>query len=110
MSLREVAGVRSRGLGPCLFAPAARGRNDQVEPAEDHRGWHGLALPQRTEEGVEGIACRARGGWHEERKDRALEPTGFRAQAGAGWDSRSRWPPIRARRRGASAGDDEAQD
>ena len=29
--------------------------DDQVEPAEDHRAGHGLAVPQRAEEGAEGM-------------------------------------------------------
>ena len=38
--------------------PAPRGGDDQVEPAEDHRAGHRLAVPQRAEEGAEGMITR----------------------------------------------------
>src|SRR5438128_12644981 len=57
--LWQVASVRPRGHRPLLLAPPARGGTDQVEPSEDHRPRHRLAVPQRAEEGVEGIVSTA---------------------------------------------------
>src|SRR5262249_22434716 len=50
-----MAGSRRRGHRPVLRAAASRGRNDQVDSATNPRPRHRLALPQRTEEGVEGM-------------------------------------------------------
>src|SRR2546427_11324264 len=59
--LWQVASVRPRGHPPLLLAPPARGGTDQVEPSEDHRPRHRLAVPQRAEEGVAGIVSTAVG-------------------------------------------------
>src|SRR5262252_6432094 len=53
-----MAGARPRGHCALLRAAPARGRDDQVEPAEDHRPGHRLALPQRAQEGAEGMRRR----------------------------------------------------
>src|SRR5437870_6204210 len=53
--LWQAASVRPRGHPPLLLAPPARGGTDQVEPAEDHRERHRLAIPERVEEGAEGV-------------------------------------------------------
>src|SRR4029434_7824513 len=57
-AVEPMARLRSRGHGPLLCAAAPRGRDDQVEPAADHRGRHGLAVPERAEEGGEGMISR----------------------------------------------------
>jgi hypothetical protein len=45
----QMAGIRRRRHDPVLcFAPPRR-RPDQVEPAENHRRWHGLAFPRRAQ-------------------------------------------------------------
>src|SRR5438445_814686 len=54
----EMARVRSGRHYSLLRLASARGRDDQVESAEDHRSRHGLALLQRAEEGVEGVITR----------------------------------------------------
>src|SRR5215467_2099363 len=54
-SLRQVAGVRPRGYGTLLCPPPVRGRHGQVQPPEDPRPGHQLALSQRAEEGAEGV-------------------------------------------------------
>ncbi len=51
--LRPVARVRSRGHRALLRAPYARGRDDQVEPAENYRAGHRLAIPTGAEERAE---------------------------------------------------------
>ena len=51
----QVARVRPRGHAALLRPAPARGRDDQVEPAEAHRPGHRLAVPQRAEEGAEGM-------------------------------------------------------
>ena len=56
-ALHEVAGVRPRGYGPLLHAPSSRGGNSKVDPAEDPRSGHRLGLPERVEEGAEGIGA-----------------------------------------------------
>jgi hypothetical protein len=43
------------GYGPLLRPAPARGRDAQKQPPEAHRPRHRLALPQRAEEGAEGI-------------------------------------------------------
>ncbi len=53
--LRQVAGVRSRGQRALLLSPPPRGGHDQVEPAEDYRPGHGLAVFEGTEERVESV-------------------------------------------------------
>src|SRR5262249_41941511 len=53
-----MAPVRSRGRGAILRAPATRGWRDQVQPQEDHRRRHRLAVPPRAEEGGEGVTRR----------------------------------------------------
>ena len=53
--LRQMAGIRSRGHDPVLCAAPARSRHDQVEPAEDHRRRHRLALPERAQTRAEGV-------------------------------------------------------
>ena len=53
--LRPVARVRPRGHRALLRPAPPRGRDDQEQPPEAHRPGHRLALPQRAEEGVEGI-------------------------------------------------------
>src|SRR5215831_7668146 len=50
-----MARVRLGGHDSVLCPAHARGGGDQVEPAEDHRGWDGLAVRQRAEEGAEGL-------------------------------------------------------
>ena len=47
-ALRQMAGVRRRGHDPLLRAAPARSGLDQVEPAEDHRRRHRLALPRTS--------------------------------------------------------------
>ena len=67
--------------------------HDQVEPAEDHRAGHGLAVPQGAEEGAEGMIDRAS----------TASCAASRATARAArLDARPRLP------RRAAAGDDEA--
>src|SRR5262245_46019827 len=51
-----MASIRPRGCGAVLRAAAARGRNDQVEPQQDHRRGHRLALLQRAQAGAEGVS------------------------------------------------------
>src|SRR5215467_571083 len=60
-SLRQVAGVRPRGYGTLLCPPPVRGRHGQVQPPEDPRPGHQLALSQRAEEGAEGVDAAASG-------------------------------------------------
>ena len=60
-ALREIPYAKWRdyrpgGHDPVLLAAPARGRHDQVEPAEDHRRWHRLALPQRAQARVEDMS------------------------------------------------------
>ena len=43
-ALRQMARIRPRGHAPLLCAATARSRDDQIEPAEDHRRRHRLAL------------------------------------------------------------------
>src|SRR5262249_51879226 len=52
----QMARLQSRRHGALLRAALARGRNDQVLATEDPRPGHGLAVLQRGEEGIEGIA------------------------------------------------------
>src|SRR6516164_163649 len=54
-ALRQMARIRSRGHCPLLCPPPARGRADQVEPAEDHRRRHRLAFPRRAQTRAEGV-------------------------------------------------------
>src|SRR5215472_14208176 len=54
-SLRQVARIRSRGHPQILRAAPTRSRHDQIEPAEDHRRWHRLALPERAQARAEGL-------------------------------------------------------
>src|SRR2546426_7513 len=54
----EMARVRSGRHYSLLRLAPARGRDDQVESAEDHRSRHGLALLLRAEEGAEGMINR----------------------------------------------------
>src|SRR5207244_7536157 len=54
----EMARVRSGRHYSLLRLAPARGRDDQVESAEDHRSRHGLALLQRAEEGIENMRRR----------------------------------------------------
>src|SRR3989441_811473 len=56
--VRQVAGVQPRRHDALPCPPAPRGRDDQVQSAEDHRPGHRLALSQRAEEGAEGLAPR----------------------------------------------------
>jgi NMT1-like family len=43
---------------PALLCPApAGGQDDHVEPPEDHRAGHRLALPHRAEAGAEGLSA-----------------------------------------------------
>src|SRR2546427_6998458 len=53
-----MARVRSGRHYSLLRLAPARGRDDQVESAEDHRSRHGLALLLRAEEGAEGMINR----------------------------------------------------
>src|SRR5277367_4316906 len=50
-----MAGVRRRGHAAVLCPAHARCGLHQVEPAEDHRQWHGLALPKRDQTRAEGV-------------------------------------------------------
>jgi NitT/TauT family transport system substrate-binding protein len=83
--LRQVARLRSRGHASVLRAPPSRGRDDQIESAEGPRPGRRLALPQGTEEGVEGVRERRRGlpaalaGERDEAHNFALRRTGARA-------------------------------
>src|SRR3972149_1345301 len=54
-----MARVRPGGRGTLLCPASARGGDDQVEPPEDHRPGDRLALPQRAQEGAEGLAVLA---------------------------------------------------
>src|SRR5213593_1631770 len=54
----KMARVRSGRHYSLLRLAPARGRDDQVESAEDHRPGHRLALPQRAQEGVEDVKRR----------------------------------------------------
>src|SRR5215469_1521151 len=54
-----MARVRRRGHAALLRAAAARSGLCQIEPAEDHRRWHRLALPRRAETRAEGVTARA---------------------------------------------------
>jgi hypothetical protein len=47
--LRQMARIRRRGHGPLLRPALARGGIHQVEPTEDHRRKHRLAIPQRAQ-------------------------------------------------------------
>ena len=58
-ALRQVARLRPRGHAAVLRVAAARGGHDQVEPAEDHRRRHGLALPRRAEARAEDVRALA---------------------------------------------------
>ena len=55
-SVQSLARVRSGGYGAIPRPPAARSWDDQDQSPEDHRAGDRLALPQRTEEGAEGLA------------------------------------------------------
>ncbi|RWP61149.1 MAG: SCO family protein [Mesorhizobium sp.] len=54
--LQCLAGIRSRGFDPVLFAAAARKSHDRIEPPEDHRQRNGLALRRRVEARVEDVS------------------------------------------------------
>src|SRR6516165_4861199 len=51
-----MAGVRYRGHDPVLCAAPARSRLHQVEPAEDHRRRHRLAILERAQTRAEGVS------------------------------------------------------
>ena len=53
--IHEVADGQPRGDAPLLRAAAPRRRHDQGHSAKDPRPGHRLAVPERAEEGVEGI-------------------------------------------------------
>ena len=55
-ALRPLARVRPGGLAAVLRAAAPRGRHDQVEPQQDHRRGHRLALPERAQARAEGVS------------------------------------------------------
>src|SRR5205085_4298728 len=57
-----MAGLRCRGHGTVLRVAAARGGPDQIDPAEDHRRRHRLALSERIETRAEGVNAKHRGG------------------------------------------------
>src|SRR6266700_1234011 len=48
-------GLRHGGHGALLCPASTRGRHDPVDAAEDHRAEHRFAIPQRAEEGAEGM-------------------------------------------------------
>src|SRR5688500_16658541 len=52
-----MARVRPRGFDAVLRAAAPRDRHDQVEPQQDHRRWHRLALPEPAEARAEGVSA-----------------------------------------------------
>src|SRR5690242_10734260 len=54
-----MAGVRRRGYNALLRAAPARDGLYQVEPAENHRRRHGLAVPERAQTRAEGVNRRA---------------------------------------------------
>src|SRR6185436_9359072 len=54
--VHEMARLRSRGHHALLFAATGRGRDDQVEPAEDHLAGDRLALLARAQEGAEDMS------------------------------------------------------
>src|SRR5213594_1475092 len=54
----KMARVRSGRHYSLLRLAPARGRDDQVESAQDHRSRHGLPFLQRAEEGAEGMIRR----------------------------------------------------
>src|ERR1700720_698366 len=56
-----MAGIRRRGYVPVLCASVARIGVRQVEPAEDHRRRHGLALSERAQTRAEGVNAKATG-------------------------------------------------
>ena len=53
--LRPVARVRPGGYAPLLRPAPPRGGDDQGQSAEDPRAGHRLAIPERAEEGAEGM-------------------------------------------------------
>src|SRR6266436_215184 len=68
-----MARIRRRGHNPVLRPSSARDRHDQVQPAENHRRQHGLALLQRAQTRAEGVNVRqypASGGEGRAREDR----------------------------------------
>ena len=56
IAVRAVARLRRRGHGPLLFAAAARGGHDQIDPQQDHRAGHRLALLQRAQARAEDLS------------------------------------------------------
>src|SRR5215471_10256501 len=50
-----MARIRPRGHAPVLRIAHARGGFHQVEPAEDHCRWYGLALSRRAQARAEGV-------------------------------------------------------
>ena len=60
----------------------------KIEPAEDHRSGHGLAVPERAEEGAEGMITRRE------------------FLRGGRGDGRAARLDVRTGRRGGAAGDD----
>src|SRR5258708_39196902 len=50
-----MARIRRRGYVPVLCASVARNGVRQVEPAEDHRRWHRLAVPKRAPTRAKGV-------------------------------------------------------
>jgi NitT/TauT family transport system substrate-binding protein len=61
--LRQMARVRCRGYDPVLCPAAARSADDQVEPAEDHRRRHRLALFERGQARAEDVNVKGKGGF-----------------------------------------------
>src|SRR5205809_5747304 len=58
IAVRQVARVRPGGHVALLRAPPEGGGNDQEQSTKNHHPECGLALPQRAEEGVEGMITR----------------------------------------------------
>src|SRR5882762_3348129 len=56
-----MARVRRRGHHPLLHPAPARSRVHQIEPAEDHRRRHRLALPRGTQTRAEGVTHKTTG-------------------------------------------------
>src|SRR5258706_4700015 len=50
-----MARIRRRGYVPVLCASVARNGVRQIEPAEDHRRWHRLAVPKRAQTRAKGV-------------------------------------------------------
>ena len=52
---QRLAHLSSRGHAALSRASLARSRHDQIGPQQTHRAGHRLAVPERTEKGVEGL-------------------------------------------------------